>query len=225
LRELEQRVVLLAQLLQHFVAHVANDLRARIEVLVDAMAETHETEVAGLVLGHRQVFGNLFRRADFLEHFEHGFVGSTVCRAPQRRHAGGNRGVRIGAGRTRQPHGRRAGVLFVVGMQDEQEIERFGSDRIDDVLLAGNRKEHVQHVRAVVEVIARIDERLAERMFVGRRRDGRQLGHDAMGENLPMTRVMDVHRVVIERRHRGHHRGHHGHRVRVVMEAAKESQQ
>jgi hypothetical protein len=113
----------------------------------------------------------------------------------------------------------------VVGVQDEQQIERFGGNRINDVLLAGNRKEHVQHVRAVVEVIARIDERLAERMFVCRRRDGRQLGNDSMGENLPMTRVMDVHRVVIERRQRSHHRGHHGHRVRVVMEAAKESQQ
>ena len=62
-------------------------------------------------------------------------------------------------------------------------------------------------------------------MFVGRRRDGWQLGHDTMGEYLAMTRVMDVHRVVIERRQRSHHRGHHRHRVRVVMEAAEEAQQ
>src|SRR6185295_31129 len=52
LRQLEQRVVLLAEFLEHLVAHVADDLGARIEVLVDAVAEAHEAEVAGLVLGH-----------------------------------------------------------------------------------------------------------------------------------------------------------------------------
>ena len=127
--------------------------------------------------------------------------------------------------RTGEAHGGRAGVLLVVGMQDEQQVERFGGHRIDVVLLAGHREEHVQHVGAVVEIVARIDEGLAERMLVCRRRDGRQLGDDAVREDLAMPRVMDVHRVVIERRHRRHHRRHHRHRVRVVMEAAEEAQQ
>ena len=156
---------------------------------------------------------------------EHGLVGAAMRRAPQRGHAGGNRGVRIGAGAAGQAHGGSAGVLLVVGVQDEQQVERLGRDRIDDVVLARHREEHVQHVRAVVEVVARIDERLAERMLVGRRRDGRQLGEDAVREDLAVPRVMDVHRVVIERRHRRDDRGHHGHRVRVVMEAVEESQQ
>jgi len=46
-----------------------------------------------------------------------------------------------------------------------------------------------------------------------------------MGKNLAMTRVIDVHRVVIERRHRGDDRTDHGHRVRVVMEAVVHAQQ
>ena len=189
------------------------------------MPEAHEAEVAGLVLGHREVFRNLVGGADLLEHLEHGFVGAAMRRTPERGHAGGNRRVRIGAGGARQPHGRSAGVLLVVGVQDEQQVERLGGDRIDVVLLAGHREEHVQHVRAVVEIVARIDERLAERMLVGRRRDGRQLGDDAVREDLAVPRVMDVHRVVIERGHRRHHRRHHRHRVRVVMEAAEEPQQ
>ena len=60
---------------------------------------------------------------------------------------------------------------------------------------------------------------------MGGRRDGRDLGDDAMREDLPMARVMDVHRVVIERRHRRHHRRHHRHRVGVVVEAVEEPQQ
>ena len=78
---------------------------------------------------------------------------------------------------------------------------------------------------AVVEIVARIDERLAERVLVGRGGDGRQLRDDAMREDLAMARVMDVHRVVIERRHRRHHGRDHRHRVRVVVKAVEEAQQ
>ena len=204
---------------------LADDLGARIEILVDAMAEAHEPEMARLVLRHRQVLRNVLDRADLLEHREHRLVGAAVRRSPQRRHAGRDGGIRVGAGAAGQAHGRGAGVLLVVGVQDEQQIERLGGDRIDLVVLARHREEHVQHVGAVIEIVARIDERLAERVLVRRGRDGRQLGDDAMREDLAMPRIMDVGRVVIERRHRGHDRRHHRHRMGVVMEAVEESQQ
>ena len=138
---------------------------------------------------------------------------------------GRDRRVRIGAGAAGEPHGRGAGVLLVVGVQDEQQVERLGRDRIDVVGLAGHREEHVAAGCAVVEVVARIDERLAERVLVRRGGDRRQLRDDAVREDLAMPRIMDVHRVVIERRHRGDHRRHHRHRVRVVVEAVEEAQQ
>ncbi len=62
-------------------------------------------------------------------------------------------------------------------------------------------------------------------MLVRGRGDRRNLRDDAMGKNLAMARVIDVHRVVIERRHRRHHAREHRHRVRVVLEAVEESQQ
>ena len=156
---------------------------------------------------------------------EHGFVRAAVRRAPQRRDAGRDRRVRIRAGAAGEAHGRRAGVLLVIGVQDEQQVERLGRHRVDDVLLARHREEHVQHVRAVVEIVARIDERLAERVLVRGRRDRRNLRDDAVREDLAMARVMDVHRVVIERRHRRDHRRHHRHRMRVVVKAVEETQQ
>ena len=55
--------------------------------------------------------------------------------------------------------------------------------------------------------------------------DSGQLGNDAVREDLAMPRVIDVHRVVIERRHRGHYRRHHSHGVGVVMKAVEEPQQ
>ena len=224
-RELEQRIVGLAELRQHLVAHRADDRRARIEVLVDAMAEAHQAEVVVLVLGLGQILRHVLDGADLLEHREHRFVRAAVRRTPQRRDAGGDRCVRIRAGAAGETHGRGAGVLLVIGVQDEQQIERLRSHRIDVVRLARHGEEHVQQVRAVVEIVARIDERLAERVLVGRRGDRRNLRDDAMREDLAMARVMDVHRVVIERRHRRDHARQHRHRVRVVLKAVEESQQ
>ena len=216
---------MLAELREHLVAHVADDLGARIEVLVDAVAEAHQPEVAGLVLGHRQVLRNVVDGADLLEHREHGLVGAAVRRAPQRRDARGDRRVRIGAGAARQAHRRGAGVLLVIGVQDEQQVERLGRDRVDAGTARTAPRRTCAACCAVVEIVARIDERLAERVLVRGGRDRRDLGDDAVREDLAMARVMDVHRVVIERRHRGDHRRHHRHRMRVVVEAVEEAQQ
>ncbi len=106
-------------------------------------------------------------------------------------------------------NGRGAGVLLVIGVQDEQQIQGLGGDRIDLVGLAGHREHHVQQVAGVVQVIARIHKWLPHGMLVGGGRDGRDLGDDAMRKDLPMARVMDVHRVVIERGKGGHDGRHH----------------
>jgi hypothetical protein len=209
----------LPELAEHLVAHLADDLRARVEVLVDAVAEAHQAHAGILVLHPVEELRHLVHAADLLEHVEHGLVGAAVGRAPQRRHARRNGGVGIAAGAAGEAHRRGAGILLVVGVQDEQQVERLGVQRIDLVGLAGDREEHVQHVRGVVEVVARVHEGLAERVLVGCRGDRRQLGDDAVREDLAVPRVIDVGGVVVEGRHRRHDRGHHGHRVGVVMEA------
>ncbi len=224
-RQLEQRIVDLAELLQHSIAHAANDLGARIEVLVDAVPESHQAHVITLVLDALEEFIDACDRADSVQHVEHGLIGAAVRGSPQSGYAGRYGGVGIRAGAAGQPHRRRAGVLFVIRVQNEQKIERFGRYRIDCIRLAWNREEHVEHVRAVAQIVSRIDERLAERVLVGRGGDGRQLRDDPMREDLPVPRVVDVGGVVIERGHRSDHGGHHGHGVRIVMETLEETQQ
>ena len=49
-RDVEQRIVLDAELVQHLVAGLLHDLGARIVVLVDAVAEAHQAEAVVLVL-------------------------------------------------------------------------------------------------------------------------------------------------------------------------------
>ena len=67
--------------------------------------------------------------------------------APQAGDAGRDAGERIGAGRSGEPHRRGRGVLFVVGVQDEDAIERRVSTGSIYVGLARNRKAHLQEVR------------------------------------------------------------------------------
>ena len=62
--------------------------------------------------------------ADAFEHLDDGLVGAAVQRAPQRVDAGGDRREQVGLARTDQAHGAGGAVLLVVGVQDEQLLER-----------------------------------------------------------------------------------------------------
>ena len=86
-RQLEHRVVALAHLLEHPIAHLANDLGARVEVLVNPMTETHQPHAVGFVLDARQELIDVGRRADTVEHVEHGLVRTAVRGTPKRRHS------------------------------------------------------------------------------------------------------------------------------------------
>ncbi len=67
-------------------------------------------------------------------------------------------------------HRRGRGVLLVVGVQHQDAVDRLLEHRVDLVLLGRHREHHAQEVGGVGEVVARIDERLADRILVGHAR-------------------------------------------------------
>src|ERR1039457_1543075 len=79
-RQLEQRVVALAQFIEHPVAHAADDLGARIEVLVNPMAKSHQTDAIGLVFDSCQKLVDIRSRTDVVQHGSYRLVGSAVSR-------------------------------------------------------------------------------------------------------------------------------------------------
>ena len=95
--------------------------------------------------------------------------------------------------------------------------------RVDLVLLARHREAHAQEVRGVVERVQRINERLADVVLEGHRRDRRHLGDHAERRDHALVRVGDVGRVVIEGRQRADHAAHDRHRMRVAAEAGEEA--
>ena len=200
---------------EDLVAGLLEDFRPRIVVAIDAVAEAVEPEGVGLVLGLADA---LFRRepalVDPLEHLHHLDVGPAVQRPPQRADARRARGEQVGPGRAHHPHRRRAAILLVVGVEDEDQVQRVLDLRRDDVLLVGQREHHVQEVGAVAEVRVGIDERQPLRAAVGEGGDGADLADQPGGRLLQRLLVLDGEELLVETgqvaqrgRKDGHRRG------------------
>lgn len=130
------------------------------------MAKAHQAHARVLVLDLLHELADLGDAAVGLQLFEHlqaSFVGAAVSRAPQASHAGRDGGERVGARRTAQADRGGRGVLLVVGVQDEDAVERALDDFVDLVLFARRGEHHAQEVARVGQVVLRVDERLALR--------------------------------------------------------------
>jgi hypothetical protein len=108
----------------------------------------------------------------------------------------------------------------VIGLHDQQCVDRLCEQGIGHVRLGGHGEHHVEKVRSVIHLVARIHERLADRVLVGHRRNRRQLRDQPLDRDEALPRIQHVDGVRIERRERPDDAEHDGHRVRVAAEAA-----
>ena len=166
--DVEQRV--LSRHLKYVVRSFLDDLGARVVVLVHAVAETHQAALTGLHVGDEG--RNVLDRTDLGQHVYNGFVGTTVQWAVQRRGGRSRRAVGVGVRRCHYAHGGGAAVLLVVGVQDEEQVHRFGEHRVDAMVVA-NAEHHVQEICRIVERVVRRNERQAHAESVTHRGNGR----------------------------------------------------
>ena len=110
----------------------------------------------------------------------------------------------------------------MVGMKDENLVHRFGQNRADLIRLRRNRETHMQEVFRIRQIIARVNEGLAYRIFISHRRQCRDFRNQTVRGNFALRRVPNIERVVIERRQCPDHAAHHRHRVGVAAEPAIE---
>ena len=157
-----------------------------------------------------------------LQHPQHRLVGAAVERPVERGDGARRRAVGIGLGGADAAHHRGRAVLLVVGVQDEQHLERLLQDRVHLVAQLGALVHHLQEVAAVAELVVRVDVGHAHRVAVGEGRERRDLGDQPVDLLLPQLGVADVLGLRIEGAERGDRRGQHAHRVRVVAEAARQ---
>ena len=87
-----------AQIVEHLMAGLAQHLGTRIEILVDAVAESEQAERIVTVACPVHIFRNIVLVADLVKHVQHGFVGAAMRRSPERGDARSDAGKRVGAG-------------------------------------------------------------------------------------------------------------------------------
>ena len=220
-RHLQQRIVAVADLGQDFVAGLLHHRRARVIVLIDPVAEAHQPVFA--ILHALDVFGDAIDSADFHQHVQRLFVGAPMRGTPQAGDAGRDTGKRVGARGAGQTDGRGRGVLFVVGVQDEDTVHGTGQHRVRHPVLGRDAERHAQEVFSEAQLVARGHEGLADRIFERPGGDGWHLGDQPMGRNLALLRIVDVGAVMIKRRQGADRAGHDRHRVGVAAEAGEEA--
>ena len=127
----------------------------------------------------------------------------------------------IGVGRAHDPHGGGAAVLLVVGVEDEEHVERPGQDRRHLVVVA-DPEGHVEEVLRVGERVVGVDGRHPDAEAVAVRGQRRRLGDEPQDLLGPDAVVEDVLGLGVVGRHGGQARDEHPHRVGVVVEALHE---
>ncbi|NRP51517.1 hypothetical protein XMM354_003316 [Aliiroseovarius sp. xm-m-354] len=110
----------------------------------------------------------------------------------------------------------------MIRVEGKDPVHGAAKDRVHLMIFGGHGKAHAQEVRRIVQIIARIDEGLADGVFIGHRRNGRHFGDQADRSDLALVFVIDVGAVVIEGRHRTDHAYHDSHRMRITTETAEE---
>ncbi len=156
------------------------------------------------------------------QHPQRRLVGAAVQRAVQRGDSGGDGRVGVDLRGADRAHGARGGVLFVVGVQDEEHVQRALEARIGLVFELGHLVHHRKEVARVVEVVVRVDVRLAHVVAERERRQRRHLRQQPDDLDRAHALVVDLVGVGVERRQRADRGDEHAHRVGVVAEALHE---
>ena len=196
---------------------------ARVVVFVHAVAKAHQAERVILIFRTTNKFRNVLNGADFFQHFQRRFVGAAVRRSPQGGDTGSDTGERVRARRACGTYGGGGRVLFVVRVQDQDTVHGAFQYRVNLVGFARRGEHHIQEVTRVGEVIARVNERLTDRILVAHRGHGRHFRQQTVGGDFTVARVIHVQRVMVERRQRAGNTAHHRHRVRVAAERVEQT--
>ncbi|MNZ77096.1 hypothetical protein D3C78_956210 [compost metagenome] len=101
----------------------------------------------------------------------------------------------------------------MIGVQDQDAIHCAFQHRVHHVFFARGGEHHMQEVTGIGQIVAWINERLTQRIFVTHGRHGRHFGQQAERGDLAVTLVVDVQCIVVERSQGAGHAAQHRHWV------------
>ena len=112
---------------------------------------------------------------DLVDHPQHLLVRAAVQRTVERRDARRDGRERIDVRRADGAHRVRRAILLVVGVEDEQNLERLHEHRIRLVLRLRHPRDHREEILDVAQIVVGIDERQTLDVAIAERRERRQL--------------------------------------------------
>ncbi len=204
------------------MAGLADQLGARIVILVDAMPEAHQAEGVVTVLGLGDELGDARDITDDVQHVQDRLVCPPMSGAPQAGDARRDAGVGIGPAGPGQAHGGGRGILLMVGVQDEDALQGLHQHGIGFIIIAGRGVHHAEKILHVAELVVRVHERHARAVLVTHRDDGGNLGNEPDRAQFAFLLRPDVQGIVIEGGERGDHADHDRHGMGVAPEAVEE---
>ena len=221
-----EQVVLDAKSGQNLVGTLFDEAGTGIEVLVHAVPKTHEPYAVFFVLdAFDEGLDALPRGLDVAEHGQDRFVGTTVQGTVQRVDSGRHGGEDVGLGGSNETHRGGGGVLFVVFVQNQQTVKRPRQDRVNFVRFRHCAKVQFEEVVDKAQPVVRVEERLAEALFVRVCRDDGELSQQAHDRHFDLLRIADAERALVVGRERRDGAGEHRHGVRAVRESVEEATQ
>ncbi len=110
-----------ASALAEFLGERAQVCGARVDGVIDAVAEARDLDLVGQA-GLHHIHG-LVGRARFEQHLHHVFVGAAMQRSFEGGYAGRGGGVDVGKSRGHHAGGKSGSIELVIGMQRQRDVE------------------------------------------------------------------------------------------------------
>src|SRR5205823_3537149 len=142
-------------------------------------------------------------------------VGAAVQRSGKSGGGGGGGEVGVGEGAPHGTHGVGAAVLLMVGVEDEEDVERAREHGIGDVLGLHHLPQHVHEIGGVAKVIVGINVGIAATVAIAVAGDGWNFADEAQHLVLANRGIVDLLGFWIHGGKRGDGAGEHAHGVGV----------
>ena len=197
---------------ENAVGHIFEEFGAGVVIFVDAVAEAHEADAGAFLLGHFDIFfGGETAVVNLAEHFEDFDIGTAVEGAPEGADAGGDGGEEVGFAGADHADGAGGAILFVVGMEDEDEVEGVFDFGVNEMALVGHGEHHVEEVGAVAEGGVGVGVGKAADAAVGVGGDGADFGDEACGGFFKEDVIGGGGEFLVKAAEGVDHGGHDGH--------------
>lgn len=135
---------LLANNLEDFLGDVLDDSSTGVVVLVYSVTESHQFSL--FVLDIFNELGDIFDTSDRLEHSQNSFIGTSVERSVESTGGTSQRTVDVNSRGGEMSHGGSGAVKFVVGMENEENVESSHDTGVGFVLGGGVSIQHVEEI-------------------------------------------------------------------------------